>query len=491
MTYTAKIVYDNKTLSLNVNDGERLMDVLARAGAGIHAPCGGRGVCGKCLVKVDGAFKSTSESPQGYALACKSYISDDITIYVTSESAEILADVSKTNLITDGEKGLGIAIDIGTTTLAAFLMDLASGEVLASETMLNPQRAHGADVVSRIAFSIENSKNAFVLQNEIHNAVSSLTKSLLIKSGKKGEAVSSYSFAGNTAMMHFLTGKSALGLSAAPFTPEYTLGFSSEFFGANAYFGGCISGYVGSDTLSAMLAAEFHTTKKNLLLIDIGTNGEIALVHKGNILCCSCAAGPAFEGAHIACGTGAVKGAIDHAKIIDGMLAYSTIRNFPASGICGSGLIDLTACLIEEGIISPMGRMSEDFKISENVYLAKKDIREIQLAKAAIAAGIDILISESGISESDIDEVLIAGGFGNFINLENACRIGLLPKSLLSKIRPIGNAAGEGARIALVSKEARANLDMIQSRSRYIELAAHPDFADLYADHLPFESLDE
>ncbi|MBQ4159088.1 MAG: ATP-binding protein, partial [Clostridia bacterium] len=235
----------------------------------------------------------------------------------------------------------------------------------------------------------------------------------------------------------------------------------------------------------------FHTTKKTLLLIDLGTNGEIALVHKGNILCCSCAAGPAFEGAHIACGTGAVKGAIDHAGIIDGKLAYSTIRNFPASGICGSGLIDLTACLIEEGIISPMGRMSEDYHITENVYLVKKDIREIQLAKAAIAAGIDILISESGISESDIDEVLIAGGFGNFINLENACKIGLLPKSLLSKIRPIGNAAGEGARIALVSKEARANLDMIQSRSRYIELAAHPDFADLYADHLPFESLDE
>ncbi|MBQ6715699.1 MAG: DUF4445 domain-containing protein [Clostridia bacterium] len=490
MTYTAKIVLDDKTLSVPVQSGDKLIDILIKAGALVHAPCGGRGVCGKCLVKVEGAFDSEENTPEGYALSCRSYIKGDITIYVTSENAEILADFNKKSTVTDGEVGLGVAVDIGTTTLAAFLMDLHSGEVLASETMLNPQRAHGADVVSRIAFSIENTENKNLLKTEIETAILSISASLLKKAGCDGEAVKKYSFVGNTAMMHFLSGYSAHGISAAPFTPSYTESFTREFHNSSAYFGGCISGYVGADTLACMVAGDFHKTDKTILLIDIGTNGEIALVHKGNILTCSCAAGPAFEGAHIACGTGAVKGAIDHAKITDGKLVFSTIHNAPAVGICGSGLIDLVACLVEKDEISPMGRMAEDYKISENVYLSKKDIREVQLAKAAIAAGIDILIQETGITDDDIDEVLIAGGFGNFIDLKNACAIGLLPKSLLSKIRPVGNAAGEGASMALVSAKARADMSLIQSKSTYIELAAHRDFADFYADHLPFEALE-
>ena len=490
MTYTAKIISDDQTLSVPVQAGEKLIDVLIKAGARVHAPCGGRGICKKCLVKVEGAFHSDATAPEGYALSCKSYVKGDITVFIKNENAEILADFEKNITETDGETGFGVAIDIGTTTLAAFLMDLKTGTVLASETMLNPQRAHGADVVSRIAFSIENEENARLLKNEIENAILSLASALLKKAGRDGEGIHKYSFVGNTAMMHFLSGYSALGISAAPFTPAYTESFTREFMGSSAYFGGCISGYVGADTLACMVAGDFLKTEKTVLLIDIGTNGEIALIHNGNILTCSCAAGPAFEGAHIACGTGAVKGAIDHAKIENGKLVFSTIHNAPAAGICGSGLIDLVACLVDEDEISPMGRMAEDYAISENVYLAKKDIREVQLAKAAIAAGIDILIQESGISESEVDEVLIAGGFGNFINLENACAIGLLPKSLLEKIRPVGNAAGEGARMALVSQKARENMSLIQSKSTYIELAAHPNFADLYADHLPFEALE-
>ncbi len=490
MMFTAFVVFEDKTVSMPIQKGERLMDVLVKAGARVHAPCGGRGVCGKCLIKAEGSFETDAKAPHGYALSCRSYVSGDITLYVSDEKAEILADFDQKAMDTDGESGLGVAIDIGTTTLAAFLMDLKSGEVLASETMLNPQRAHGADVVSRIAFSIEKQENADLLKSEIDNAVLHLASSLLKKAKRDGEAVSKYSFVGNTAMMHFLSGHSALGISAAPFTPEYTESFERPYLNANAFFGGCISGYVGADTLGAMLSNDFHKTDKTILLIDIGTNGEIALIHKGNILTCSCAAGPAFEGAHIACGTGAVKGAIDHARIENGKITFTTIQNAAATGICGSGLIDLVACLIEEEEISPMGRMADDYSLTESVYLAKKDVHEVQLAKAAIAAGIDILIQESGITENDIDEVLIAGGFGNFINLESACAIGLLPKSLLEKIRPVGNAAGEGARMTLVSSKERDNMENIRLRSTYIELASHPDFADLYADHLPFEEPD-
>lgn len=490
MMYTANIVFDDKTVSVPVQKGEKLMDALIKAGARVHAPCGGRGVCGKCLVKAEGSFDTDASAPEGYALACKSYISGDIKLFVSDEKADILADFKQNYIETDGECGLGIAVDVGTTTLAAFLMDLKSGEVLSSETMLNPQRAHGADVVSRIAFSIEKEENAELLASEIKSAIVSLTGALLKKAGRDGETIFKYSFVGNTAMMHFLSRHSALGISAAPFTPEYTESFDASYLDANAFFGGCISGYVGADTLGAMLAADFHTTDKTLLLIDIGTNGEIALIHKGKILTCSCAAGPAFEGAHISCGTGAVRGAIDHAMVEDGKIVFTTIQNANASGICGSGLIDLVACLIAEEEITPMGRMQKDFYITDSVYLARKDVREVQLAKAAIAAGIEILIQESGITEEMIDEVLIAGGFGNFINLESACAIGLLPKSLLEKIRPIGNAAGEGARRALVSTRERENMELIRMRSIYIELASHPDFADFYADHLPFEEPD-
>ena len=488
--FTATIVFEDKTVSLLVSKGEKLTDVLFKAGAHVHAPCGGRGVCKKCLIKAEGDISSTAEVQNGYVLACKSYVQGDITLWVNDEKAEILADFNQNFIDTDGESGLGIAVDIGTTTIAAFLMDLESGEVLESESMLNPQRAHGADVVSRIAFSLENQENADLLKAEIDQAIEKITSSLLLKANRSGEAVLKYSFVGNTAMMHFLTGFSASGISCAPYTPAYTESFEKPYRNSNAFYGGCISGYVGADTLGAMLANHFHETDKTLLLIDIGTNGEIALIHNGRILTCSCAAGPAFEGAHIECGTGAVKGAIDHAKIVDGKLTYTTIQNAKASGICGSGLIDLVACLIEEEAISPMGRMAENYVLDENVYLSKKDVREVQLAKAAIHAGIDILIKEAGITEDLVDEVLIAGGFGNFINLESACAIGLLPKSLLEKIRPVGNAAGEGARKALVSLKSRMNLEAIRKRSDYIELASHPDFADLYADHLPFEEPD-
>lgn len=491
MKCTVTVETAQRTLTVESEIGEKLLDVLVRAGIPVHAPCGGRGVCRKCLVKAEGAYSHVQGAPDGYALICQSKVEGDVLIHISNENASILADYTDARLPSDGEEGLGVAVDIGTTTLAGFLIDLKTGLVLSGETMLNPQRAHGADVVSRIAFSIEKEENASVLKSEIEAAVSDLTLSLLEKAHISESPVKRYSFAGNTAMMHFLGGYSALGLSASPFTPVYTRAHVRPFLDSSAYFGPCISGYVGADTAAAMLSAGFHETEKTILLIDIGTNGEIALIHKGNILCCSCAAGPAFEGAHIACGTGAVKGAIDHAFFESGSLRFTTIGNAPPAGICGSGLIDLVACLVEEEEISFIGRMNRDYPITDTVYISKEDVREVQLAKAAIASGIEVLIREAGIGYNDIDSALIAGGFGNFINLERACSIGLLPKSLLPKLRPIGNAAGEGARMALTSQKARSALERIAAASRYIELASHPDFPDLFAENLPFIDPDE
>lgn len=481
-----KIISPSFEKTVLAEKGEQLLKVLAACGVSVPAPCGGRGVCGKCLVRVEGSIEKRKPAPKGYALACESFLTEDITVFPEEERASILADFDSGNLLTDGEAGLGVAVDIGTTTLAAYLMSLENGKVLSSATMLNPQRIHGADVVSRIDFATQSPENAHFLKTEIENALDSLTKTLLEKSSLQGESIKRYQLVGNTAMMHLAGGYDTLGISRAPFTPAYTKAHEKPVLGVKGYWGGCISGYVGADTLACMLACGFDREKRTCLLIDIGTNGEIALLKNGKIRTCSCAAGPAFEGAHIACGIGAVDGAIDHAHMENGRIVYSTIGNQKAIGICGSGLIDLTACLFEEEEISPMGRMAENRTICENVYLAREDIREVQLAKSAIASGVEVLMKEADVTYGDIDVVYLAGGFGNFISIPSACAIGLISAELMDKIRPVGNAAGEGARLLLISNEMRMRAERIHAQSSYIELASHPDFPDLYAEHLLF-----
>jgi len=483
---TVKILSRDFEKNIEAAPGEKLLDVLSRGGISVHAPCGGRGVCGKCLLKAEGEFRNLKDAPEGYALACASIVNGDISVTLTEDNASILADFEKNFISTDCEKGLGVAVDIGTTTLAAYLLNLENGEVYAAETMLNPQRTHGADVVSRISYALESEENAARLTKEIESAVSELTRRLTDKAGFSTDDIIRIALVGNTAMMHLAAGFSTLGISKAPFTPEYTKQHMRLFNGIETFFGGCVSGYVGADTLSCMLAADFDKAEDCRLLIDIGTNGEIALLKDGKILTCSCAAGPAFEGAHIACGTGAVPGAIDHAEIKAGKISFTTIAGKEACGICGSGLIDLVSALVDEEEISPVGRMEEDVHLSDTVYLSKEDIREVQLAKAAIASGIQILMKEANVTDDDISTVLLAGGFGNFISIPSACNIGLLPKGLIDKIKPIGNAAGEGARLLVSSEEARKRLEKIHAATSYIELAAHPDFSELYADNLIF-----
>ena len=314
---------------------------------------------------------------------------------------------------------------------------------------------------------------------------------MLERAGRAGEEIRCRALVGNTVMMHLLGGYPARPLAFAPFTPAYTALHEKELGGVRTILGGCISGYVGADTLAAALACGLDERDENAMLIDIGTNGEIMLKKDGRCFACSCAAGPAFEGAHIACGTGAVAGAIDHARVENGEIVYTTIGGGEATGICGSGLIDLTAALLERGDITPMGRMTGDVRLSERVYLARSDIREVQLAKAAIASGIRILAEQAGAALADIEKVYLAGGFGNFIGLDSACRIGLFPAALRAKIVPVGNAAGSGSVRLLVSEQARRRAEALRQATRCVELAATPDFNDVYTDELLFEDEDD
>lgn len=493
MKVNVTVLMDGRETVIPAQTGETILEALARAGIAVSAPCGGLGRCRKCAVRATGelACEDGARLDGQTVLACRTRITGDARVRVSESKAEILKTGVSAGEETDGEAGLGVSVDVGTTTLAAYLVERSTGRVLASDARLNPQRPHGADVISRLSFAIESEENAALLQREILAAIDEMTRSMLERAGRAGEEIRCRALVGNTVMMHLLGGYPARPLAFAPFMPAYTALHEKELGGVRTILGGCISGYVGADTLAAALACGLDERDENAMLIDIGTNGEIMLKKDGRCFACSCAAGPAFEGAHIACGTGAVAGAIDHARVENGEIVYTTIGGGEATGICGSGLIDLTAALLERGDITPMGRMTGDVRLSERVYLARSDIREVQLAKAAIASGIRILAEQAGAALADIEKVYLAGGFGNFIGLDSACRIGLLPAALRAKIVPVGNAAGSGSVRLLVSEQARRRAEALRQATRCVELAATPDFNDVYTDELLFEDEDD
>jgi uncharacterized 2Fe-2S/4Fe-4S cluster protein (DUF4445 family) len=312
---------------------------------------------------------------------------------------------------------------------------------------------------------------------------------------------------GNTVMMHLAAGISPETIAEAPFVPVWTaertleaaeLGLSVSP-GALVTLLPCVAGYVGADTVAAMVAAGLHEDGEPALLIDIGTNGEIALAAGGRLFACSTAAGPAFEGAHIRNGMGGVAGAINHAAFTDG-LRVTTIGDAPAKGICGSGLLDLIAGLLDLGVIDETGRIDTDAAPSwlsvdatgvvidaeADIMLTRRDIREVQLAKGAIAAGVQVLLREAGIAEDDVRHVWLAGGFGSYMDRRSACRVGLIPMSLLDRTEAVGNGSGAGAKAAMLSAQARAEAVRLSTAVCYVELSARQDFQELFMDYMMF-----
>ncbi len=400
----------------------------------------------------------------------------------------------------------GIAVDIGTTTVVGYLMDLSTGEQLGAASELNAQRAYGADVISRCdAAATDGGLHA--LSSAIRGQIAGIAARLCEESGISTQDIYHIALVGNTVMMHLLLGAPVGGIAVSPFAPTVARGFDlpadSLSLGcprAVATLMPCIAGYVGADTVGAALACALDADGPPRLLVDIGTNGEMALASDGQLLCCSTAAGPAFEGAHIACGMGGVRGAVAKVWPADGLLGIETIGGAAPQGICGSGLVDAVAALLGLGAVEDTGRFDEEklgalsfpvddkpaVRIAGGVYLTQKDLREVQLAKAAIAAGIEILLKEAGLRAEDIAETYLAGGFGSHIDPDSACRIGLLPRALRANLRAAGNAAGAGARMAVLNKSIRARAATLRERMRYIELSLRADFQDLYVDNMMF-----
>jgi len=395
------------------------------------------------------------------------------------------------------DKALGVAIDIGTTTVVLYLIDIETGDRLGVLSEVNSQSAHGADVTARIQFCAENGHEE--LTKLIREQISDMLTKLCQSCGTNMSQVVSISIAANTIMQHLVTDLSPVSMGVAPFTPTSLFGEELPVWedlpvteGTIIYYTPAISAYVGGDITAGLLAAGFDKMNTPALLIDIGTNGEIVLKHEGTYYCCATAAGPAFEGAEIAMGMIAKPGAIDHVMLAENKkdIEFTVIGGGAPEGICGSGLLDTLAVLLNMEIVDETGRLldMDKFYLSEdnNIYITAVDIRKLQLAKAAIAAGVEVLLHHAGISADDVKTLALAGGFGSYLDLQSAARIGLFPEIMLPAAVTCGNTSGEGAVLALSSKEATKQLEKIRNNCEYIELSSMTFFNDKFVEQMMF-----
>ncbi|SFR17619.1 ASKHA domain-containing protein [Desulfoscipio geothermicus] len=576
---------------------------------GVIAPCGGKGVCGRCKVRlIEGELFPSNETEkrllgeeyinQGYRLACQAVIAGPAKIEILPETLskrqklqldghvfgvvpepaikrhtislkattvdypyslwqqvelslatkmEIAGLRMDTELIGcidplagDGQvvittrKGeiinavrgtrytgpVGFAVDLGTTKVAGYLVDLQTGEILAADGILNPQIAYGEDVISRLVFALDGEEQYNRIKQALREGLNRLLHNLCKSAAVNPENVEEVVVVGNTAMHHLILGLPVRQLARSPYVPAVTLPVEvkGRTWGVDMAPGGvvyllpAVAGYVGGDHVAMILCSRIYEATGVTLGLDIGTNTEIVLARDGELISCSCASGPAFEGAHVQQGMRAIDGAICEVTYNGGQrLQYKTIGEKPPTGICGSGILDAVAELYRSGVVHGNGRLdnshpcvrfnetrkvpeyvlvpSEESGTGKDIVVTQKDISEIQLAKAAIAAATKTLLAESGLKTEDIDRVIIAGAFGTHINLNSAVAIGMLPDLPLERYRQIGNAAGGGARMILLSETERFKAEKIARIIKYIELASNNNFSNLFLKQMGFPKL--
>lgn len=478
----------------SVPHGANLLAVLSQNGFFIPAACGGRGTCGKCAVKC----RAAEEQEYQTVLSCHTSVTSNLTVLLDADTENGLWQVSSLSSCACGK--VGMILDIGSTALAAYLVDKEAGKILARASTLNPQGAFGADVISRIT-AFGNGKG-----EQMRAAVVDATNRLIADFSRTGAQIDELFVVGNPTMLHLFIGVDPSGIGTYPFTPAFTE--TKSFDGADIGIGTprvrllpSISAYLGADVSAGILACEMDKTDETQLFIDLGTNGEIVLSHEGNLFAASTAAGPALEGANLSCGMGGVSGAIDRVWCENGHLRFTTVENAPVRGICGSGLIDLIALLLDEGILDETGAFSEEcksplyhhleddcFYLTPEIYLSQDDVRQFQLAKAAIAAGIEALTAHCGVKIDEIERVFLAGGLGYYMSPAKAARTGLLPATLLSRTQIVGNTALAGAKRCLLSKEDQTALDTLAKQIETVELSFSPIFSQAYIENMGFET---
>lgn len=511
------ILLESGKKTIPASPGQTILDaVRAQEGLPVHAPCGGHGTCGKCTVYLSGSEGETA------VLACRTQVEDGMVVRLPAAaplSVQLTADEEDTlSLVPDeGAEGYGVACDIGTTTVVCHLMELSTGRKLATVGEGNAQRPYGGDVIARIKASMEGQRPALTaaIVGQLCRMIEALCRGAKIETTD----IKRMAIAANTTMLHLLTGLSPDGIGQAPFTTRSLFGdewdartLGLPFDGA-VYLLPAVSGYVGGDITADLLAVGMDGDDKPTLLIDVGTNGEMALGCGSRFTCCSTAAGPAFEGAQIHCGMTAAPGAISAVEYRDGQVVCSVLGGGEAVGLCGSGLIDAMSVMLTVGAVDETGRMydidededeipetalpylfllddSPAFRLTDKVCVTQADVRKLQLGKGAIAAGVKVLMDTYGVGFEDIDRLLLAGGFGSFIRPESAARIGLIPTELLHVTRAVGNTAARGAQLALVSEAARTKLSDLQRDMKYYELSGLTAFNDAYMEAMMFPEED-
>lgn len=499
----AKLLIRTATCNLDIelNEGENIALALLRAKVDMPYACGGKGTCGQCSVWIDNSWQ----------LACQTYPKQDTTITrfgwkealeenqniisVALMENETWADETEQQLpgqhsIAHTEPGSCIvAIDLGTTTLAAALVERESQKVIRTATAMNSQRRYGLDVLSRIRAAVDG--YAKELQQLVLEDVQRLIDSF------RGEnVIEAVYITGNTTVEHLLLGYSCENLGCAPFRPVSLAEQNMQIGGLTATILPGISAFVGADIAAGMQVLGMGNSRENVLLLDLGTNGEMGLVADGKLYTTSAPAGPAFEGGNLSCGTGSVPGAISKVRIVGQRAIYGTIAQKPAVGICGTGVLELVSELLDNRIIDETGHLIEAYQ-SKGYPLSRKadgsplvftqqDIREVQLAKAAIRGGMDMLLRQAGITAAQIGRLYLAGGFGYYLNVSKAVRIGLIPEELADRSEAVGNTALFGCIAYGCSKEAKRQTQEICQAADYSNLAEMSEFEQQYLQYMNF-----
>ncbi|MBI9019468.1 MAG: DUF4445 domain-containing protein [Phycisphaerae bacterium] len=499
-----KVIFNPGKIEVEIESGKTVLDAARLANVRIIAPCGGHGTCKGCKVSIDNKTE----------FACKYIVERDLEVLVeelTNDSKILINE--HLHVVTSSIGKLGLAIDLGTTTVVAELVDIDSGLPIAAAGIHNPQATFGADVISRISYCTSHKDGLEKLHKTIINCVNDLIAELCKRQNITIMHIKSIAAAGNTTMQHLFLGEDVESLGQNPFEPKIknSVTVKAADLGINiwpqgdVYVNSPIAGHVGGDTLAVALVTKLAEKNEKALAIDIGTNGEILLSDGKEIFACSTAAGPALEGAKITFGSSGCMGAIENVKFQGGNLELKVIGDVQAKSICGSGLIDLLACLLDAGIMTNTGKFAkvenwpeilqhrnckydnhQAFNIFKNIVFTQKDIREAQLAIAAIKAGFTTLCKQASIDIAQLDKIYVAGAFGNYIDPKSAIRSGLLPKIDINKIEFIGNGSLNGARAVLVNPQERIKAEMLADKIKYVELASDMNFMTAYSEGMFF-----
>ena len=504
-----------ETKTILVKEGESLLDAFIRQEIYISAPCGGKGRCGKCGIQVlngntwisdeDKKIYSEEELDAGWRLSCCLYPTEELEVSVSQSDESLFEAVGETENTEESgteESFYHVAVDIGTTTIAMSLIGGESGKVFHTVTSVNSQRAYGADVISRIQASVDGKKEE--LKKSIQKDLQDSMEKLLKETGVSGEDVGKIVIGGNTTMGHLLMGYDCDNLGVFPFTPvniDFIKG-TEEILGTDRFgkkevilLPG-ISTYVGGDIVSGMYAYDFTEKEDVCMFIDLGTNGEMGIGNKEKILVTSTAAGPAFEGGNITWGMGSVPGAICSVKLEGTEAEVKTIRDEAPQGICGTGVVETAAELVREEIVDETGALDEDYfddgfplaktPDGKEIVFTQKDVREIQLAKAAVRAGVETLLLRYGIKKEEVSKVYLAGGFGYKLNTDKAIAIGMIPEEWADRIVAVGNSSLSGACKYLKDENGDKTIEKLVSISEEVNLSADKEFNEFYMNEMFF-----